>query len=88
MSKLNLIVHTQGVKGGESKANKVGYTLLEMRVAGHEVARISVDTFQGQGATYQEREEPQICFTFGGKSYTMNTEQLEAILVNHSKNTK
>lgn len=88
MSKLNLIVHTQGVKGGETKATKVGYTLLEMRVAGHEVARISVDTFQGQGATYQEREEPQICFTFKGKSYTMNAGLLETILVNHSNKIK
>jgi hypothetical protein len=49
----NLTVTTQGVKGGNTKTSKIGYALIELR---HEQDRITIDDFEGYGASYKQRE--------------------------------
>jgi hypothetical protein len=60
----NLKVTTQGVKGGNTKTEKVGYAMLELR---HEQDRIIVDDFQGSGDSYKQRELQQIQIISNGK---------------------
>ena len=60
----NLKVTTQGVKGGNTKTEKVGYAMLELR---HEQDRIIVDDFQGSGDSYKQRELQQIQIIQNGK---------------------
>lgn len=56
MSK-NITLTTQGIKGGSTKIQHVGYCLLELR---HDQDRITVDDFEGSGANYKQREQQKI----------------------------
>jgi len=49
----SLTILTQGVKGGNTKTQKAGYILAELR---HEQDRITIDDFQGTGDAYKQRE--------------------------------
>jgi len=53
----NLSITTQGIKGGTTKTQKVGYTLIELR---HDQDRIVVDDFTGMGNSYRQRELSEI----------------------------
>lgn len=57
MSAKNILVQTQGVKGGDTKTSNVGYILVELR---HEQDRITIDDFEGYGLTYKQRESQKI----------------------------
>lgn len=52
-----LSVEIQGVKGGNTKTQKIGYGMINV----NEEKVISVDNFSGSGDTYQQRENPIIC---------------------------
>lgn len=88
MGKLDLIAHTQGIRGAKAKSTPVGYSMLESRKNGQPVCNIMVDTFQGQGETYQEREDLLVVISFGAKSFTMSPKQLQSILEKHFKKLK
>jgi len=64
MSAQNILVQTQGVKGGNTKTSNVGYVLVELR---HEQDRITIDDFEGQGTTYKRRELQKIEIIENGK---------------------
>lgn len=53
----NIIVTTQGVKGGNTTEKKVGYTKIELR---HIEDTIVIDDFSGGGDTYKQREQTEI----------------------------
>ena len=55
---------TQGVKGGNTKSQKVGYVLISLR---HEQDRIIVDDFEGSGDSYKQRESQLIEIIENGK---------------------
>jgi hypothetical protein len=57
-------VTTQGIKGGKTKTQKVGYVLTELR---HDQDRIIVDDFEGQGNSYKKRELLEITIIQNGK---------------------
>ena len=52
-----LSIEVQGVKGGNTKTQKIGYGMINI----NEVKIMSVDNFKGYGADYVQREEPIIC---------------------------
>ena len=60
----NITITTQGVKGGNTKTNKVGYALIELR---HDQDRITIDDFEGQGDSYRQRELQRIEIIQNGK---------------------
>lgn len=60
----NIYVQTQGVKGGNTKGEKVGYCLVTLR---HEQDRITIDDFEGFGNDYKQRELQQIEIIQNGK---------------------
>jgi len=49
----NIQLETQGIKGGKTKAQKVGFVLVCLR---HEQDRITIDDFDGYGHDYKQRE--------------------------------
>jgi len=60
----NIYLETQGVKGGETKTQNVGYLLACLR---HEQDRIVIDDFEGQGNNYKQRELQNIEIIENGK---------------------
>lgn len=57
----NLKIGYQGVKGGNTKQNIVGYTALFL----NSDKIISVDNFKGSSDNYMQRVEPVICIFDG-----------------------
>lgn len=53
----NIHIETQGVKGGKTKTQKVGYLIVCLR---HDQDIISIDDFEGQGSNYKQRELQEI----------------------------
>jgi hypothetical protein len=53
----NIILSTQGIKGGDTKTQNVGFVIIELR---HDQDRITVDDFEGMGLTYKQREQQKI----------------------------
>jgi len=49
----NISLTTQGIRGGETKSQKAGFVLIELR---QDQDRITVDDFEGRGETYKQRE--------------------------------
>ena len=81
MKSLDLVTTTQGIRGGKNKNNDVGYSLATAKKNGNTLVQISVDTFEGAGATYKERETPHIEIYFPGFEMWKGTpEQLKAAL--------
>lgn len=66
MRNLKLTTTTQGVTGGKSKSIETGYSMLTVRKNGTEAAQVSIDTFEGSGSSYKERENPHIEIYFQG----------------------
>lgn len=66
----SLSITTQGVKGGNTKTQGIGYVLA--CIDNHE-QRISIDNFSGQGSTYKQREEPLIEIIENGKILSSGT---------------
>jgi hypothetical protein len=60
----NIAITTQGVKGGSTKCQKVGYALIELR---HDQDRITIDDFEGRGENYKQREQQLIEIIQNGK---------------------
>lgn len=60
----NIQIETQGVKGGNTKTQKVGYLMVCLR---HDQDRITIDDFEGQGNTYKQRELQKIEVIQNGK---------------------
>ena len=60
----NIHIETQGIKGGQTKSQKVGYVLACLR---HPQDRIIIDDYQGQGDAYKQRELQQIEIIQDGK---------------------
>ena len=63
---MNNYIHigTQGIKGGKTKVQKVGYLIACLR---HEQDLITIDDFEGSGATYKQREQQHIEIVENGK---------------------
>jgi hypothetical protein len=60
----NIHIETQGVKGGNTKTQKVGYLIACLR---HDQDRITIDDFEGQGKGYKQRELQHIEIIENGK---------------------
>lgn len=60
----NIQIETQGVKGGKTKTQKVGYLLACLR---HDQDKITINDFEGQGNTYKQRELQWIEIIHNGK---------------------
>lgn len=60
----NIHLETQGVKGGNTKAQKVGYVIACLR---HNQDRITIDDFEGHGDSYKQREQQHIEIIENGK---------------------
>lgn len=79
--KLNLRNTTQGIRGGKNNHKDVGYSLTTVNKNGSAIVQISVDTFEGEGSTYKERENAHIEIYFPGFEMWKGTpEQLKAAL--------
>ena len=82
----NISITTQGVKGGETKTQNVGYLLTCLR---HEADRIIVDDYEGTGENYKQRELQNIeiiqngIVLFSGDKY-----ELFEVLKAHNKTKK
>lgn len=59
----DLKITTQGIKGGSTKTNSVGYVL-----AYYERNKLALDNFLGVGKDYKQREEPVIIFESEGET--------------------
>lgn len=60
----NIWIETQGVRGGNTKTQNVGYAILCLR---HDQDRITVDDFEGSGDSYKQREQQRIEVIENGK---------------------
>ena len=82
--KNKLTVTMQGIQGGKNKNEDKGYCLLTAYNKGVIQCQISVDTFEGSGKDYKEREQPQIEIYFpsinGEKRFIGTADQLSKIL--------
>lgn len=77
----NIHISTQGVKGGSTKGQNVGYALICLR---HEQDRITIDDFEGFGEDYKQRELQKIEIIQNGKVlFSGDKFQLFEILINH-----
>ena len=77
----NIHLETQGIKGGKTKTQKVGFLIACLR---HDQDRISIDDFEGQGANYKQREMQQIEIIQNGKIlFRGDKYELFEILRNH-----
>lgn len=76
----NITITTQGVKGGNTKTQYVGYLLAELR---HDHDRIIIDDFEGNGDTYKKREQQNIQIIQNGETLFNGTKyELFEILKN------
>ncbi len=81
MKNLQLSNYTQGVQGGKGQSRECGYSLLTARKGGADKVQISIDTFEGQGKDYKERENPHIEIYFPGFEMWRGTpDQLKEML--------
>lgn len=77
----NIHLETQGIKGGKTKTQKVGYLIACLR---HYQDRITIDDFEGQGANYKQREMQQIEIIQNGEVlFSGDKYELFGILRNH-----
>lgn len=60
----NIYIETQGVKGGKTKTENVGYCIIGLR---HEQDLITIDDFEGTGTNYKQRELQKIEIIQNGK---------------------
>ncbi len=67
--KKSINIHKIGIKGGQTKITKTGYARLETNNGNS----ISVDAYQGQGATYKERTEEEVQIIFADKTQWTGT---------------
>lgn len=80
----NITITTQGVKGGTTKIQNVGYLLAELK---HSEDRIIIDDFEGQGDNYKQRELQEIKIIQNGKVlFSGDKYELFEILKNNKKN--
>jgi len=81
MKNLELANYTQGIRGGKGKLVECGYSLITAKVDGKETVQISVDTFEGAGENYKQREAPYIEIYFQGfEMWRGTSEQLKALI--------
>lgn len=67
----HLSIETQGIKGATTnKKVNLGYVQTFLK---HEQDYISVDNFEGQGATYKQREQPEIKIVQNGEELFKGT---------------
>jgi len=85
MKQLNLTNYTQGVQGGKGKSTQCGYSLLTAQKNGKDVVQISIDTFEGLGSHYKERENPHIEIYFAGFEMWKGTPEQLRELINPTK---
>lgn len=82
----NIGITTQGIKGRQTKTQKVGYALIELR---HNHDRITIDDFEGQGSNYKQREEQKIEIIKNGETlFSGSKYELFEILENCHKAKK
>ncbi|HMY43560.1 MAG TPA: hypothetical protein PLC61_07240 [Chitinophagales bacterium] len=67
--KRSMLVSTTGVKGGKPKASKQGRVHIETL----DENVIIVDSYKGQGDTYQERNEEEIIIIFSDETQWKGT---------------
>lgn len=80
----NINITTQGVKGGETKSQNVGYLLACLR---HNSDRIIIDDYEGAGKDYKQRELQNIEIIQNGKIlFSGDKYELFEILKNNQKN--
>jgi hypothetical protein len=60
----NIYIETQGIKGGNTKVQNVGYLLASLR---NNQDRIIIDDFEGHGKGYKQRELQRIEIIENGK---------------------
>jgi hypothetical protein len=76
----NIHLETQGIKGGNTKTQKVGYVVIGLRSL---TDIITVDDFEGQGESYKQRKEQKIEIVENGKLlFSGNKKELFDILKN------
>lgn len=81
MKSLQLSNYVQGIRGGKGKSSECGYALLTAQKDGFNQVQISIDTFEGTGQHYKERENPHIEIYFPGFANWRGTaDELKAIL--------
>jgi alkyl hydroperoxide reductase subunit AhpC len=84
-----LQVSTQGITGGKTKTERKGWAMLSFKQKEYSpMAQISVDTFEGSGNTYKERDSALITISFhdGEQStWSGNIDELKEILSNINK---
>lgn len=85
MKNLNLSNYTQGIRGGKGKSVECGYSLLTAEKGGQKAIQISIDTFEGQGQHYKERENPHIEIYFPGYENWIGTPDQLKELINPAK---
>ena len=79
-------LETQGVRGGNTKTQKVGYVIACLR---HDQDRITIDDFEGRGDTYKQRESQHIEIVQNGEVLFSGTKyELFDILKKHRENDK
>lgn len=85
MKRLKLTVTSQGIRGGNAtKTEEKGYGLLTARKDDKEALSLSIDTYEGFGDDYKEREEPIIIINFHddvNNPFQFTVDQLKKILV-------
>ena len=80
----NILIETQGIKGGQAKSQRVGYVLACLR---HSQDRIIIDDYKGQGDNYEQRELQLIEIIQNGKIlFSGDKYELFEILKNNIKN--
>ena len=60
----NINITIQGVKGGQTKTQNIGYLIVCLR---HESDRIIIDDYKGTGNNYKQRELQNIEIIENGK---------------------
>ena len=81
MKNLQLANYVQGIRGGKGKSTECGYSLLTAKEDGKDKVQISIDTFEGVGQYYKERENLHIEIYFPGFEMWRGTpDQLKALI--------
>ena len=78
----NIMLETQGVKGGKTEVKNVGYVIACLR---HNKDMIVIDDFEGYGDSYKQRELQHIEIIHNGKIlFSGNKYELFDILKAHN----
>lgn len=64
MENISLRSTTQGIRGGKNKNASVGYAAIQIMQKGQSMCDISVDSYEGYGDDYKEREQAIITISF------------------------